>query len=257
MENKFIENYLEWIKKNVFITKIGKEKWVVETPFLDRHNDYLEIYIVKKQNGLYFLTDDGFIFSDLKSSGFELSSPKRKELFKLALIGIGVNFNEKTQELYVETDLTGIGKSKHNLVQAMLSIDDMFMMAGPTVSTLFKEDVKSYFRRSGIPFNHDIRVIGISMYEHNIEIAIPSVKDKPETFIKVINNPIKQSAEHAIFVLNDIKGFRKNVKGMVIFNDEQNIGKGFKEALNAYKIPTIAWSEKEKYTKDFLIQFEK
>jgi hypothetical protein len=257
MENKFIENYLEWIKKNVFVTKLGKDKWVIETPFLDRHNDYLEIYIIKKENGLYILTDDGFTFSDLKASGFELSSPKRRELFELALIGLGVNFNEKTKELYVETDFTEIGKSKHKLVQAMLSVDDMFVMAGPTVSTLFKEDVKIYFRRSGIPFNHDIRVVGRSTYEHNIEIAIPSVKEKPETFIKVINNPIKQSAEHAIFVLNDIKEFRENMRGMVIFNDGQNIGKGFKEALNAYKIPTIAWSEREKYTNEFLIQFEK
>lgn len=257
MENKFIENYLGWIKKNVFVTKIGKDKWLVETPFLDRHNDYLEIYIVKKENGLYLLTDDGFIFSDLKASGFELSTSKRKELFELALMGLGINFNGKTKELYVETEFTEIGRSKHKLVQAMLSVDDMFMMAGPTVSTLFKEDVKNYFRRSGIPFNHDIRIIGRSMYEHNIEIAIPSVKEKPETFIKVINNPIKQSAEHAIFVLNDIKGFRKNVKGMVIFNDGQSMGKGFKEALTAYKIPMIAWSEREQYTKEFLIQFEK
>jgi hypothetical protein len=256
MENKFIENYIEWIRKNVFIKSIGKNKWLIETPFLDRHNDYLEIYILKEGNN-YHLTDDGFIFSDLKASGFDLSTDKRKDLFKTALVGLGINFNKKTKEIFIDTDLASIGKSKHNLVQAMLTIGDMFVLADSTVSTLFKEDVKKYFKRKDIPFNYDVRIRGRSSYEHNIEIALPIMKNKPETFIKIVNNPIKNNAEHAIFILNDIKEMRKNTKSIVIFNDSNKVGKGFIDALNAYRIESIPWSKKDDYTKQFVFEYTK
>mgnify|MGYP001573055465 CR=1 FL=1 len=165
METKIKESYIEWLKQNVLVSPIDKNKWLIETPFLDRHNDYIEIYVIQKGKDDYLLTDDGYIFSDLKASGFEIGSPKRKELFNLALAGLGVKFGDRSKELYIETDMSNMGKSKHKLLQAMISINDMFMLAGPTVSSLFKEDVKRYFKRNAIPFNYDMKVMGKSFFE--------------------------------------------------------------------------------------------
>jgi len=259
MKEKFIEIYLNWLRENVFINEIedGK-KWVINSPFLDRHNDYLEIYIVKKTEDSFILTDDGFVYDDLISSGCEpTNSPKRKELFKLNLLGFGVNFNEKTHEIWVETSLDNIGKNKHKLAQAMLSIGDMFMLASHNVSTIFKEDVKAFFRRKEIPFNYDFKVTGRSFIEHNIEIALPLVKENPETMIKVINNPKIAYAKNAIFTFNDVREIRKEVHSVVIFNDEQKVAKGFVQALKAYKIECVPWSEREKYSTKILKNYQK
>jgi len=259
MKNEFIENYLAWLRENVFVNEIEEgKKWVINTPFLDRHNDYLEIYIVKKDEDSYILTDDGFIYSDLITSGCEPSSPKRKELFKLNVVGLGISFNERTKELFVETDFQNIGRRKHKLAQAMLAIGDMFMLASPNISTIFKEDVKNYFRRREIPFNYDFKVSGKSLIEHNIEIALPTIKEKPETMIKVINNPSMGYAKNAIFTFIDITETRK-IHSVVIYNDEgeKKIAKGFIQALKSYNIKSIPWSKRDKYSERILKEYQK
>ncbi len=259
MKEKFIENYLNWLRENVFVNEIedGK-KWVINSPFLDRHNDYIEIYIVKKAEDTFRLTDDGFIYDDLLASGCEpLGSPKRKELFKVNLLGFGVNFNEKTHEIYIETSMGGIGKNKHKLAQAMLAIGDMFMLASTNVSTIFKEDVKAFFRRKEIPFNYDFKVTGRSFIEHNIEIALPLVKTNPETMIKVINNPLINNAKNAIFTFNDIREIRREVHSVVIYNDEQKVAKGFVQALKAYGIESVPWGDREIYSSKILKNYQK
>jgi Domain of unknown function DUF1828 len=51
----------------------------ITTPFVDRHNDYLQIY-AKQENDRYILTDDNYIVEDLEQSGFNLGTIKRKEI---------------------------------------------------------------------------------------------------------------------------------------------------------------------------------
>jgi len=259
LKEKFIEKYLNWLRENVFINELEKDKkWVINSPFLDRHNDYIEIYIVKKKGDLYKLTDDGFVYDDLLAGGCEpTNSPKRKELFKLNLLGFGVNFSDKTHEIYIESSMEEIGKNKHKLAQAMISIGDMFMLASHNVSTIFKEDVKAFFRRKEIPFNYDFKVTGKSFIEHNIEIALPMVKDNPETIIKVINNPLINNAKNAIFTFNDIREIRKEVKTVVIYNDDQKVAKKFVQALKAYKVECVPWSGREKYSSKIIKSYEK
>jgi len=258
MKTKLIEEYINWIRANVFVNEIEKDKkWIINSPFLDRHNDFTEIYLVKKNEDLYRLTDDGFTYNDLKISGFEPSSPKRRELFKTTLLGFGINFSERTNELFIETDLHNIGKNKHKLVQAMLAIGDMFMLASSNVSTIFKEDVRAYFKKKEIPFVYDIKISGKSFIEHNIEIVLPMVKDNPETLIKVINNPILSCAKNALFTFNDIEEIRKEVHSVVIYNDEFKIAKGFVQALEAYKIECIPWNKREEYSHKLLEGYQK
>jgi len=45
---------------------------------------------VRKENGSYVLTDDGYTVNDLLNSGVRLDSPKRQDLFKVTLNGYGI-----------------------------------------------------------------------------------------------------------------------------------------------------------------------
>lgn len=58
----------------------------ITTPFLDRHNDRLQIYATKS-NGHFALTDDGYVIQDLQSSGCELKTKKRRALLETTLNG--------------------------------------------------------------------------------------------------------------------------------------------------------------------------
>ena len=74
-----IDNYFKWLKDNTS-TRLINDTWSeITTPYLDRHNDCLQIY-AKKENNTIVLTDDGYIINDLISSGCALDSQRRKEI---------------------------------------------------------------------------------------------------------------------------------------------------------------------------------
>lgn len=120
-----IDDHHVWLKDKTVLHQT--DQWVeITTPYLDRHNDYLQIY-VKKTNGGFLLTDDGYIIDDLQQCGCKLDSHKRQELLKMALNGFGVQ--KDGNELQVHASAESFASRKHNLVQAMLAVHDMFYLA--------------------------------------------------------------------------------------------------------------------------------
>ena len=73
-----INDYTNWLKSNISIDKINNYYEIV-TPFLDRHNDSISIYINKNSNDRIVLTDGGKILNDLIISGIDIT-PNRKKL---------------------------------------------------------------------------------------------------------------------------------------------------------------------------------
>jgi hypothetical protein len=87
-----LDQYSKWLKDRTHLRQV--DDWVgITTPFLDRHNDYMQIY-VRRDNGAWVLTDGGHTVRDLESSGCGLSTPKRQELLRTTLNGFGVRMDE-------------------------------------------------------------------------------------------------------------------------------------------------------------------
>ena len=116
------EAYISWLRDGLRVAQFegGCE---LTTPFLDRHNDHLQIY-AEKRNGAIILSDDGYILADLKASGMEIDTPKRREIFQSTLNGLGVKLHD--DELRVEASEKTLGAKVHALVQGMLAVNDMY-----------------------------------------------------------------------------------------------------------------------------------
>ena len=125
---KLLDDYTRWLKDKTVLKQAGVDWIEVTTPHLDRHNDHLQFYIRKDGNG-YLLTDDGYIISDLISSGCPLDSPKRQELLKTTLAGFGVQVDG--DQLLLHATPENFSLKKHNLIQAMLAVNDLFYLASP------------------------------------------------------------------------------------------------------------------------------
>lgn len=138
---ELIENYHAWLKDKTVWKEIGD--WSeITTPYLDRHNDYIQIYL-KKDGDDYFLTDDGYTISDLEQEGCNLNTDRRKHLLTLTLNGFGVQKN--TQDaLFVKASPQDFSLKKHNLIQAILAVNDLFYLANPYITSLFFEDVRAW-----------------------------------------------------------------------------------------------------------------
>ncbi|HEY0349409.1 MAG TPA: DUF1828 domain-containing protein, partial [Pyrinomonadaceae bacterium] len=137
---RLINSYLEWLRKGLSVEAL-ENACELTTPFLDRHNDHLQVYAVKK-NGNIMLSDDGYILSDLRATGLEFNTPKRHLILQSVLNGLGVHL--ENNQLVVEASTANLGQRLHSLIQAMLALNDMFVMAEPRVASFFWEDVKQF-----------------------------------------------------------------------------------------------------------------
>lgn len=240
-----IESYIDWLRKGLSAEKM-ENACELTTPFLDRHNDHLQIYAVKKGNTI-ILSDDGYILSDLRTSGLELKGEKRKIVVESVLKGFGVKI-EKNQ-IVVEASTRNLGQRLHSLVQAMLTINDMFVMAQPRVAGFFFDDVKEFLDANNVRYSPRIKIAGRSGFDHAIDFLIPKSSSKAERFVQAINAPRKNTIGAYLFSLGDTREARGNgAEAYAFLNDrEREVGGDIVEALNAYEVKPALWSNRKQY----------
>lgn len=252
---KILNSYITWIKDNTFADELRSSAAKVTVPFMDRHNDHLEIY-VQEMDGKFILTDDGYTINDLTGSGFELNTPKRQQIFNTTVKGYGVQIGERFQ-LFTEATPQNIGQKKHYLIQAMLAVNDMYNLAQENVMSLFKEDVERFFKTEDVLYTKDIKLTGKSGFDHYIDFIVPRTRSKPERLIKTMNIAKKDNATSAIFAFNDISDNRIDIpsNNIVIFNDlAHSPSPDVIDAFKAYKVNGIPWSRREEFRSEFLTQ---
>ena len=240
---RLLDEYLTWLRDRTTLRQI--DDWVeITTPYLDRHNDCIQIY-AKRQDGGFLLTDDGFTINDLEESGCRLNSPKRQELLKITLNGFGVQLRQNALETKASPE--NFPLRKHNLVQAMLAVNDMFYLAVPMVASLFFEDVVTWLDVHEIRYTPNVKFTGKSGYDHVFDFVIPKSRRQPERILKTINRPSRDTAQVVAFSWIDTKEVRPaDAKAYAFLNDtEQAISSTVLDSLRNYDVRPIPWSQRE------------
>ncbi len=247
---RLVNSYWEWNKQNTLLTEISKSSWLeITTPYLDRHNDCLQIY-VKMEDGGLILTDDGYIINDLMHSGCNLNTPKRQEFLKTTLAGFGIQ--EENHVLVVRATRENFAIKQHNLIQAMLAVNDLFYLAQGYTQNIFYEDVTNWLDLQEIRYTPKIRFQGKSGFDNSFDLVIPKSKTQPERVIQTINHPQKDSISELIFRWQDTKATRPvEAKLYAILNDANElVSPNVVEALKNYESGVILWSQREKMKTD-------
>lgn len=242
---ELLDRYVRWLQDKTTLRQVAD--WVeITTPYLDRHNDHLQMY-AKKQSTGYLLTDDAYTLTDLELQGCKLESPKRQALLKQALNGFGVRQNANTGALEVNATADNFPQRKHALVQAMLAVNDLFYLASPNVVSLFYEDVVAWLEVNEVRFTQRVKFSGKSGYDHLFDFVIPKSRKHPERIVQTINRPSKSDAEAVMFKWFDTKETRPpDSKMYAILNDiEHGVPAGVLEAMRNYDIASVPWGERE------------
>jgi len=240
---RLLDAYHAWLKDKTALRQI--DQWTeITTPYLDRHNDYLQIY-ARKANGGYVLTDDGYTLDDLEQSGCKLQSPKRQELLKMTLNGFGVQLRDNALEVHASPD--NFSLRKHNLVQAMLAVNDMFYLAVPMVASLFYEDVVGWLDVHDIRYTPKVKFTGKTGYDHLFDFVIPKSRRQPERIIQTINRPSRDTAQAVVLSWIDTKEVRStDSRAYALLNDsEQTVSPNVLDALRSYDVRPVQWSQRE------------
>lgn len=248
---KLIEEYTKWLRDKTVLRHVGDTDWVeMTTPYLDRHNDYVQIYIKRQDEG-FLLTDGGETIQDLQVGGCTIESKRRHDLLQMILNGFGVKMERDT--LTVHASPQNFPMRKHNLVQAILAVNDLFYLASPVVASMFLEDVTAWMELCGVRFVPNVKFSGASGYDHHFHFAIPAFHDAPERIIRVINRPNREAAESMAFAWLDTKNARvsQEAKAFAVLNDtEQSTLVSVLDALRSYGIMPVLWSKREESRKD-------
>lgn len=238
-----MDAYYAWLKDKSVLRQI--DDWVeITTPYLDRHNDYLQIY-AKKANGSFVLTDDGYTIDDLEQSGCKLESRKRQDLLKMTLNGFGVQMDGRALQVHASPD--NFALRKHNLVQAMLAVNDMFFLAVPMVASLFYEDVVAWLDAHDVRYTPKVKFTGKTGYDHLFDFVIPKSRQQPERIIQTINRPNRDTAQAVVLSWVDTKEVRSsNSRAYALLNDtEQVVAPAVIDALRSYDVRPVPWSQRE------------
>jgi len=240
---KLIDEYVGWLREKTTLRQVGE--WVeVTTPYLDRHNDHLQIY-VKQEDGEFVLSDDGYIIGDLRSSGCDLEAGSRRQLLQVALNGFGVQ--QQDDALVVRATSANFASRKHNLVQAMLAIDDLFCLARPMVASLFREDVTAWLELREVRYTAGIKIAGRSGLDHLFDFLITKSPRAPERLLRAISRPSPDMAKSLAFAWLDVCDSRPpGTTVYALLNDaERAPDPSVLGALRAYSVRPVLWSARE------------
>lgn len=241
---RLMENYRAWLKEKTVVRDVNGSWVEITTPYLDRNNDLLQIY-ARQSNGGYLLTDDSYIIHDLEASGCSLGTQKRQDLLKMTLNGFGVKLNDAALEIQATPETFPL--RKHNLIQAMLAVNDLFYTAKSIVENLFLEDVIAWLDSNDIRYIPKAKFTGVSGYDHLFDFVIPKSRKEPERFLQAISKPTRNTAETFIYKWTDTRQVRaSDSRAYAFLNDidAQKIPGEVLDAFKNYQITPVPWSHR-------------
>jgi len=258
-----VNSYLSWLQNDISASSLNETVSELTTPFIDRHNDHLQIYAERRSPEPFFFKNEGYILSQLKSSGGETKGKKREEFIKGLLAGHGIRLEGR--ELQTDATAADLGKRVHSLVQAMLSVDDMFVFAHSsiqpstvqpsTVQPFFLQEVERFFDNRAVRYTSAAKFAGKSGLDHLINFVIPKSKRAPERFIQVMNTPRRDRVENLLFVVSDTKSARQgDVDFYAIVNDTRRaVSPDILHAFDAYQVKAIPWSRRDQMIEELVV----
>jgi len=90
----------------------------------------------------------------------------------MTLNGFGIHQDADALETRASSE--NFALRKHNLVQAMLAVNDLFYLAQPMVRSLFVEDVVAWLDFHDIRYTPGVKFTGKSGYDHLFDFVVPN-----------------------------------------------------------------------------------
>ncbi len=234
-----IDDYVNWFRSELSLKNIGDYK-ILSTPFLDKNNDKIQVYISVDGDNIK-ISDDSWIINNLEMSNIQIIGKRKEEVEKICLQN-GLKLEDS--EFIINANKKNYPQLVHRFIQSLLEIDDMYLTSRNRVTSLFFEDVREYFDQNEIFYSPNIQIVGISSFSNKFDFMFQKNKTNPERLCKLINKATKQKVGDYIFIWEDTFSNRsENTEFIVVINDEDSVPDSYIDAFSAYGIKAIKWSK--------------
>lgn len=243
--HRLIANYHDWLRAGTSVRDAGE--WVeITTPFLDRHNDCLQVFLQPCENG-FLLTDHGYTIDDLEFCGVSLDTDTRKSLLSVTLNGFAVRLNGA--ELQVTATFENVGVRMHNLLQAMLAVNDLYVLSRSSVANVFGDDVAEWLKNANVSFERNYMVVGSSGLDYRFDFRLPPSEMQPPRYLVTINSSFRAAVERTICAWVDTRSKREDdSRGYVVYNDRSGkLSPKLRDALLTSGVQSAGFNEIESW----------
>lgn len=246
--NSFLDYYVAWLRENSS-EQVVDDGWVSLTvPFLDRHNDYLQVFVRRDSEG-YHITDDGQTFNDLKHIGCDLTgSPRRREIAERILRLRGLDPHLVQEQAITSVAINGDFPGKlHHVFLSMLALDGLAHVTRPNIVTSFKDDVTKWLTKRHLPFTRPAKYAGSRSTEHVFDYRLDGQRGSPDRILQAIPDPDKVHVQSFVYEVNDTRAALgdESLEFWAVVNDESRLNKKSKEALMGNGVRYFGWSNRE------------
>jgi hypothetical protein len=239
-----VNGYYDWLRQETTcrtVNGVGE----ITTPFTDRHNDFLQIYVIPDGDG-FILTDLGSTISDLEICGCNIKTKTRQTLLQETLRGIGVQLSGN--EITIRAVKNDFPLKKHLLLQAMLAVNDLFYTTRNTVQSLFFEEVSKWIYANKIHASQRVSFPGKSGVSSSFDFLITPTENAPERLVKTLTNPKTETAKNVAFSWVEVKDCRPaNTKMFAFVNDSVPVDPAIDSIFDCYDITAIPWSNRDAF----------
>ena len=167
-------------------------------------------------------------------------------MLKTTLNGFGVQLKKRAPQVNASQD--NFALRKHNLVQAILAVNNLYV-ATPIIKSLFFEDVENWLNLNQIRYTPKIKLTGKSNLDHMFDLVIPKSISKPERILRAINNPNRDSAQAMAFAWIDTREVRPpDSQAYAFLNDfSRGVRNDVLAALRNYDVHPVRWTAREQF----------
>lgn len=245
--------YINWVKKSDFIDL--DNTWVeIKTPFTDFTGSFISIF-AKKEGNDYYLTDYGNVINELDMHNIPIIKSRKQYLNKILLCqGCSI---DKNNNIFVRfNNINDFPKYKHQLIQTIINVSDLFLTSHSNNENLFTFDVIEYFDSKEISYSsRPYSLFGSSGYANNFDLNIGQIKKKgiPALHTKIINR-LNDNMMRAVLLAQKDLNLDSNEKIATVINDiDFNVAPKNITILKKNFIEVINWSERDEYFNKYAV----
>lgn len=242
-----IGRYAAWLLRGSTERDLDSGWKELSFPFLDRHNDYLQVFVREDQDSLH-ITDDGRTIRDLRQAGYDLMAvTRRRRIAERILRGHGLDPGLLDKgELAVNAVNGEFPDKLQSLLLSMLAIDALAGTSPLNVAAMFKEDIEEWLRGIGARFEKGAHFQGKSGEGHDFDFVIPGAGRDPAKVLHAITNPDRTHVQSFTYEVMDTRAaLNGDSPAFFAVLKDASVGKKQYLALLSQDIKPVRWGDRD------------
>lgn len=171
-ETYIYDSLKKWIQDSFAVRKINEETYICDAPFLDIHNDYLRLFIIKKNHDDILVTDNAYLYHDTRKTPSDILKEGNSNISESIAIRNNVSLNFITGAFEATCKEKDLAECMMDMYQALQNVSMQGYNPSPCIEQRFPVLVGYFLKEKGVNFKKNPSFKGKSSIEYKFDFTI-------------------------------------------------------------------------------------